>query len=281
MASNQIILVLFCGEIWRSLSTEIPPNVSVTEGKAYASTRSPMEDKVPKHQSQATVPSLHTPQIFKTPTEATDGSWIAALLIGTILISMIIAIIVILLWKCCKKPRLVDTNWAGRSPFADGDMLDVFGESDQASKRSSILSMLPWKFRQDAHLQGDSCAPEKPPGCTTDNAGGQLPPAGEDCSVAAVTSISVSSMDASPPPSSEGASCACDPRPHPAPAPESPDLPPPPDWLGEPPESPGLGLSEYQESHSETQEQFPPPPELAAQEDDEAQPQPPPPEHPL
>ncbi|NXE54231.1 EVI2B protein, partial [Casuarius casuarius] len=278
MASKQVMLVLFCGEIWRSLSTGIPPNVSVKEGKAYASTRSPVEDKAPIYQSQTTAPSLHTPQILETPGEATDGSWIAALLIGTILTSMIIAIAVILLWKCCRKPRLVDTNWAGRSPFADGDTPEVFVEPDQANKRSSILSMLPWKFRQDTHLQGDSCASEKPSNCTTDNKDVQPPPTGADCSAAGVTSMSVSDTDAPPPPSSEGASCACDPRPHPAPAAESPDLPPPPDWLREPSESHGPGLGEHQESLSETREQFPPPPELAALEIHESLPQPPSPE---
>ncbi|XP_009688697.1 protein EVI2B [Struthio camelus] len=285
MVSNQVTLVLFCGEIWRSFSTEIPPNVSINEGKAYASTRSPMGHKVHVYQSPATVSSLHTaqiiPQIPETPREPIDGSWIAALLIGTILINMIFAITIILLWKCCKTPRLVDSNWAGRSPFADGDTPDVFVESDQATKRSSILSMLPWKFRQDMHLPDYSFASEKPSNCTTNNKDSQSSATGEDHSVSVVTSISVSNTNASPSPISEGVSCACDSCPHPAPSPESHDLPPPPDWLREPSESHCLGLGEYQELHSETQEQFPPLPELAVQESHESLPQLPLPEHPL
>ncbi|NXS46342.1 EVI2B protein, partial [Balaeniceps rex] len=288
MASNQVILFLFYGEIWKSLSTATPQNVSMNKRNAYTSIRSPTEDKAPLHQLQATGPSLHksggaltvtTPPPFPTAyTEPSDGSWIAALIIGIILISMIMAIIIILLWKCCRRPVLVDSNWAGRSPFADGDTPDVFMDSDQATKRSSVLFMLPWKLKQDTNLQNDPTASEKPSSCATSNENSRLPPPAADCPVA---SISASIADASPAPTSEAASCARDSCPHTPASPEPQDLPPPPDWLREPTEDQGSDLSKYQEFHSGTEEQLPPPPELLIQESHEPLPQLPQPEHPL
>nr|XP_009505023.1 PREDICTED: protein EVI2B [Phalacrocorax carbo] len=285
MASNQVILVLFYGEIWKSLSTAIPQNVSMNKRNVYNSFRTPTEDKAPLYQLQATGPSLHKsgealtitipPHFPKAYAEPSNGSWIAALIIGIILISMIMAIIIILLWKCCKRPVIVDSNWAGRSPFADGDTPDVLMDSDQATKRSSVLFMLPWKLKQDTNLQQDPTASEKPPSCTTSNENSQLPPPAEDCSVA---SISVSNTGASPAPTSEAASCARDSCPHPEALPEFPDLPPPPDWLREPTEDHRSDLIRDQEFHSE--EQLPPPPEFLSQVH-EPPPQLPQPEHPL
>ncbi|NXL55872.1 EVI2B protein, partial [Chordeiles acutipennis] len=285
MASNQVILVLFCGEIWKSLSTAIPQNISMNRRNAHTTIGSPGEDQAPLYQLQATGLNSHksgralavmTPPQFPKA-EASDESWIAAPIIGTILISMIVAIIIILLWKCCKRPVPADSNWAGRSPFADGDTPDIFMDSDQATKRSSVLFMLPWKLKQDTHLQQEPAAPEKPSHCTASNDNGQLPPPAEDCSVART---SVSNTDASPAPASEAASHAHDSSPHPAPLPESPDLPPPPSWLSEPTEGDSSDLSKYQELHSEAEEQLPPPPELLIQESHEPLPQLPQPEHP-
>ncbi|XP_008948618.1 PREDICTED: protein EVI2B [Merops nubicus] len=261
MASNQIILVLFCGEIWKSLSTAIPPNVSVNKRNTYTSIRSPTEGKAPLYQLQATGPSSHkagraltvtTPAPFpEEEAEPSDGSWVAALLIGIILVSMLIAIMIILLWKSCKKPALADSNWAGRSPFADGDTPDLIMDSDQATKRSSILFMLPWKSKQDPNLQQDPTAPGEPAHCTTSNEKSQLPPPAEACSAA-----------------SSSAAAAAEPL----------DLPPPPAWLTEPTGDHSSELSKYQEFHSETEQQLPPPPELLIQEIAESLPQP---EHPL
>nr|XP_009485889.1 PREDICTED: protein EVI2B [Pelecanus crispus] len=285
MASNQVILFLFYGEIWKSLSTAIPQKVSMNKINAYSGIRSPTEDKAPLYRLQATGPSLHksgraltvtTPPPLPTAyAEPSDGSWIAALIIGIILMSMIMAIIIILLWKCCKRPVLVDSNWAGRSPFADGDTPDVLMDSDQATKRSSVLFTLPWKLKQDTSLQNDPAASEKPSSCTTSNGNSQLPPPAADCSAAG---ISASNADASPAPTSEAASCARHSCPHLAASPEPPDLPPPPDWLREPAEDHSADLGKHQEFHSETEEQLPPPPELLIQENHEALPQP---EHPL
>ncbi|NXC12395.1 EVI2B protein, partial [Corythaeola cristata] len=288
MASSQVMLVLFYGEIWKSLSTAIPQNVSMNKRNAYTSMGSPIEDKAPLYQLEAIGPSLHksgraltviTPSEFpKAYAEPSEGSWVAALIIGIILISMIMAIIIILLWKCCRRPVLADSNWAGRSPFADGDTPDVFMDSDQVTKRSSVLFMLPWKWKPDTNLQHNPTALEKPSHCTTSDESSQLPPPAQDCSGARV---SVPDMDASPAPASEAANCALHSCPHPAALPQFPDLPPPPEWLREPTEDHSSDLSKYQEFHSETEEQLPPPPEFLIQETHEPLPQLPLPEYPL
>ncbi|NXO56907.1 EVI2B protein, partial [Aramus guarauna] len=283
MASKQVILFLFCGEIWKSLSIAIPQNVSINKRNAYTSIRSPREDKAPLYQPQATGLSWHksgtaltvtTPPWFpKAYAEPSGGSWIAALIIGIILISMIMAIIIILLWKCCRRPVLVDSNWAGRSPFSDGDTPDVFTDPDQATKRSSILFMLPWKLQQDTSLPHNSAASEKPSPCTTSPTNSRLPPPAEDSPAA---SVSLPNRAAPPAPTSEAASC-----PHPGASPECPDLPPPPDWLRETSEDHSSGLGKCQEFPSGTEELFPPPPELLIQEVHEPLPHLPQPEHPL
>ncbi|NXG66159.1 EVI2B protein, partial [Hemiprocne comata] len=283
MAGTQVMLVLFCGEIWKSLSTAIPQNISMNKRNAHTSSRSPTEDKAPLYQLQATGLSLHTsgraltvPPPAVSPTEyvePSDGSWIAALIIGIILISMILAIIIMLLWKCCKRPVVVDSTWAGRSPFADGDMPDVFVVSDQATKRSSVLFMLPWKSKQDT--QHNPISSEKPPTSTTSNETSQLPPPAKDCSVARTSG---SHMDPAPAPTSEGESCVPVSCPHPAPSPGSSDLPPPPDWLREPAEDHSANLGKNQQFCSETEEQLPPPPESFIQEIHEPLS---PPQHPL
>ncbi|XP_010280482.1 PREDICTED: protein EVI2B [Phaethon lepturus] len=288
MASNQVILFLFYGEIWKSLSTPIPQNVSMNRRNAYTSIRSPVEDKASVDHLQATVPSLHKPgraltvttppPLPKAGAEPSDGSWAAALMIGIILISMIMSIIVILLWKCCKRPVLVDSNWAGRSPFADGDTPDVFADTDQATKHSSVLFTLPWKLKEDTSLQNDPIASERPANCTTRNENGQLPPPVEDRPAAR---ISVSSPEASPAPAAAAAGCARDSRPHPAAAPQSPALPPPPTWLLEPAGDHGSDPSKHRQVHSETEQQLPPPPEFLIQETHQPLPQLPQPEHPL
>ncbi|NWH72426.1 EVI2B protein, partial [Piaya cayana] len=285
MASKHIILVLFCGEILKALSTAIPQTTPVSRRNAYTSIRSPTEGKTPLYRLQEPGLGLHksgravtvTPllQFPTVPTEPSDGSWVAALLIGIILVSMLLAVTIILLWRCCRRPAVVDSNWAGRSPFADGDTPDVFMDSDQASKRSSVLFMLPWKRKQDSLPQHNVTTPEKAPEGTTSDPTSPLPLPAADSSVA---SIPVSITDAAPAAPLEAASCAQDSSPHPAASLESPDLPPPPDWLRESAEDPSPALSQNQELHSEAGEQLPPPPEFLIQETDEPLPQP---EHPL
>lgn len=240
--SNHVLLVLFSGE---SLSTATPQNVSMNTRNASPSMVGPMEGKAPLYPLQATrasfpkaggalagAPAVTPPAQFpRAPAEDSDGSLVAALIIGIILVSMITAIVIILLWKCRRRPGLAYSHWAGRSPFADGDTPEVPMDSDQATKRSSALFMLPWKFKQDPNLQQELTASEQPPDCTTCNENSQLPPPAEDHAAAG---IPASDTEASPAPIPEDTGSAGDSSPHPAPSHDSPDLPPPPDWFTEP-----------------------------------------------
>lgn len=275
MASNQVILVLFCGDIWRSFSAAAPHHAAMTESHTYAAARSPRADKPIPYQLQATGPSLYQSdtslavteiQAFPGEEDTGDGSWVAALILGIILIGMMLAIIVILLWKCCMRPVLAESHWAGRSPFADGDTPDLFMDSDQGTKRSSVLFMLPWKLKQGTNLQEDPTVPENPPQHTTSTENGQLPLPAAGCSGAGVVPA--------PAPASEPANTAADSCPPPDTPPESSDLPPPPDWLREPTEEPSLDPSKHSALHSEAEEPLPPPPELLIQAIHETLPQP-------
>ncbi|NXB30924.1 EVI2B protein, partial [Eulacestoma nigropectus] len=279
MASSQLILVLFCGETWRSLSAEAPHHAAMTESHSYTADRSPRADKPLLYQLQATRPSLYQsdtslaatePQAFPGEEEAGDGSWVAALIIGIILIGMMLAIIVIFLWKCCMRPVLAESHWAGRSPFADGDTPDLFMDSDQGTKRSSVLFMLPWRLKQGTNLQQDPTVSENPPQHTISTENGQLPLPAAGCSGASTVPA--------PAPASEPANTAADSCPPTNTPPESSDLPPPPDWLREPTEEPSLDPSKHSALHSEAEEPLPPPPELPIQNIHETLPQQ---EHPL
>ncbi|KAJ7406444.1 protein EVI2B [Willisornis vidua] len=244
-----------------------------------------MADKT-LHQLQTTGPSLYqpgpplavtTPQVPTGEQEAGDGSWVAALIIGTILVGMILAIVVILLWKCCMRsgPALASSHWAGRSPFSDGDTPDLFMDSDQDNKRSSVLFMLPWKLKQGRNLQQDPSGSENPSHHTTSNENGQLPPPDGGGSGAATAAPST---DLPPAPSSEPGNGAGDSCPHPDTPPESQDLPPPPDWLRESTGDSSSDPSKHSAFHLEAEEPLPLPPELLTQELHEPLPQP---EHPL
>ncbi|XP_077021370.1 protein EVI2B [Tamandua tetradactyla] len=89
----------------------------------------------------------------------TNSNSIAAILIGIILTSMLVAIIVIVLWKCLRKPVLNDQNWAGRSPFADGETPDIcmdnIRENEAPIKRTSIVSLMAWKPSKNTLLADD------------------------------------------------------------------------------------------------------------------------------
>ncbi|NXA63550.1 EVI2B protein, partial [Mohoua ochrocephala] len=292
MASNQVILALFCGEIWRSLSAAAPHHAAMTESHKYTTARSPRADKALLYQLQATGPSLYQsdtspavtePEAFPGEKEAEDGNWVAALIIGIILTGMMLAIIIILLWKCCMRPALAESHWAGRSPFADGDTPELFMDSDQGTKRSSVLFMLPWKGKRSTNLQEDPTVSENPLPHTTSTENGQLPPPAAGCSGAGTVPAPApapepASTAADSCPAPEPASTAADSCPPPDTPPESSDLPPPPDWLREPSEEPSSDPSKHSALHSETEEPLPPPPELLIQDTHETLPQP---EHPL
>lgn len=280
MASKQVMLVLFCGEIWSSLSAAAPHHAATTESHMSTSAMSPRADKSLLYQLQATGPSLDQsdrspavtePQAFPEEEEAGDGSWVAALILGIILIGMALAIIVILLWKCCMRPVLAESHWAGRSPFADGDTPDLFMDSDQGTKRSSVLFMLPWRLKQGTNLQEDPTVSETPLQHTSSSENGQLPPLAMGCSREEMAPAPAAS------PASEPANTGDDSWPPPDTPPESSDLPPPPDWLREPTEEPSSDPSKHSPLHSEAeepQEPQPPGPELLIQDIPETLPQP-------
>ncbi|XP_002718984.1 protein EVI2B isoform X2 [Oryctolagus cuniculus] len=85
----------------------------------------------------------------KKTSHKTNSNSTAAILIGIILTFMMIVIIMIVLWKCLRKPVLNDQNWAGRSPFADGETpdlcMDNIRENEVPTKRTSIASLIAWK----------------------------------------------------------------------------------------------------------------------------------------
>lgn len=100
--------------------------------------------------------NLETP---KTTPRKTKSDSIAAILVGLTLSFMLVAIITIVLCKCLRKPVLNDQNWAGRSPFADGETpdicLDNIRESEIPTKRTSIISLMPWKPSKSTLLADD------------------------------------------------------------------------------------------------------------------------------
>ncbi|XP_030078385.1 protein EVI2B [Microcaecilia unicolor] len=107
------------------------------------------------------IPPFCKAQNDKTESKDTTESWIAALSIGGILIIMLVAIIIIVIWKCTNKPVSVDPNWAGRSPFADGENPVEIAMDDkepmQAKKRTSLsyIGSLPFMFKKSQYLLDD------------------------------------------------------------------------------------------------------------------------------
>ncbi|XP_004621616.1 protein EVI2B [Sorex araneus] len=88
----------------------------------------------------------------------TNSNSIAAILIGIVLASMLLAIIMIVLWKYLRKPVANNQNWAGRSPFADGETPDIcldIRENDATTKRRSTASLMAWKPSKHTLLADD------------------------------------------------------------------------------------------------------------------------------
>lgn len=323
MVSNQVLLLLFCGEIWSCLCAAAPHHAASTNSHSRA-------DRAPLHQLRAPGPSseqpdtaLATTEPFPGQEEAGDGSWVAAVLLGSILIGMMLAIIVILLWKCCMRPALAESHWAGRSPFVDGDTPDLLMDSEQGTKRSSLLFMLPWRLKQGTNLQEELILSENPPhttssengqpalGCSPAPAPAPAPvpaPAPDPALGCFPTPDPALGCSPAPAPAPAPAlGCTPDPAPAPAPAPalgcypdpapvpdpassaaascpapdtvpECCDLPPPPEWLREPPEQPSWDPHEHSALPLEAEEPQHSAPELLIQEIHETLPQP---EHPL
>lgn len=107
----------------------------------------------------------NTPLFTSEPTrgkgtvQKTKYNVVAAILIGTIIVSMLVAILMVILWKYLRKPVLNDQNWAGRSPFADGETpdmcMDNIRESEASTKRASVVSLMTWKPSKSTLLADD------------------------------------------------------------------------------------------------------------------------------
>lgn len=107
----------------------------------------------------------NTPLFTSEPTrgkgtvQKTKYNVVAAILIGTIIVSMLVAILMVILWKYLRKPVLNDQNWAGRSPFADGETPDMCMDnirgSEASTKRASVVSLMTWKPSKSTLLADD------------------------------------------------------------------------------------------------------------------------------
>lgn len=151
----------------------------------YASTQQP-RSSAPTSSGKSVLQTVHNQSIKSTPTiylprtsnsprnippftsEPTRGKGtaqknkynvVAAILIGTIIVSMLVAILMVILWKYLRKPVLNDQNWAGRSPFADGETpdmcIDNIRESEASTKRASVVSLMTWKPSKSSLLADD------------------------------------------------------------------------------------------------------------------------------
>nr|XP_035943258.1 protein EVI2B isoform X2 [Halichoerus grypus] len=162
---------------------QLPPSTHTSTKQlppfVYTSTQQPSFVHTPSRKPVS--PTVHNPSIRPTPSarsspritpgfilemtssknisHETNSNSVAAILIGIILTSLLISIIIIVLWKCLRKPVLNDQNWAGRSPFADGETPDIYmdniRENEVPTKRTSIVSLMPWKPNKSTLLADD------------------------------------------------------------------------------------------------------------------------------
>ncbi|XP_028615045.1 protein EVI2B [Grammomys surdaster] len=156
-------------------STRQPPKPLVYTSTQQTPSPAPTPSGKPVLQTTHNRPTKSTPTIYlprdtpppltSEPTSSkgtahkTNHNAIAAILIGTIIISMLVAILMIILWKYLRKPVLNDQNWAGRSPFADGETpemcMDNIRESEVSTKRASVASLMTWKPSKSTLLADD------------------------------------------------------------------------------------------------------------------------------
>ncbi|XP_003931514.2 protein EVI2B [Saimiri boliviensis] len=156
------------------ISTTQPPTPFVyTFTQQSSSVQIPSRKRVPPtvHDSSTQPTSTvknsprHTPGFIldstsnkRTPQKNNSNST-AAILVGVLLISMLVVIIIVVLWKRLRKPVLNDQNWAGRSPFADGETPDIcmdnIREDEIPTKHTSIISLTPWKPSKSTLLADD------------------------------------------------------------------------------------------------------------------------------
>ncbi|XP_029467783.1 protein EVI2B [Rhinatrema bivittatum] len=175
MDTNYVILIFICGNLWKSIHTEAmtPTNSS----HILSSTKQSSVDAKNTEEITSVTTSFqpitfngntadaklqlspdHGTENVKTESNDMSASWIAALAVGGILVLMLIAIIIIIIWKCVVKSVSVDPNWAGRSPFADGENpAELSTDQMQVKKRTSLayIGSLPFIFQKSQHLLDD------------------------------------------------------------------------------------------------------------------------------
>lgn len=156
MVIKPIVLIFIYGQLWWNHTAgeaKGPAGVSLNaESNNFPSQGSQSKDLI-KDEQQTSSNKPQLPTTTKEPKHA-DEHLIAAVVIGAILLLMILIIVAIFLWRQRKKSNLPLPHWAGRSPFADGDMPDLTVDKEpvQSIKRMSVLSLLPWKFSKDTQL---------------------------------------------------------------------------------------------------------------------------------
>ncbi|KAJ6657891.1 hypothetical protein lerEdw1_001811 [Lerista edwardsae] len=229
---DTIVLIFFFGQLWwNHLSAEIKvPANSSSPTYLYSTHKSGVLIQNERRKTTPAPPSSVKPwatEYQELPDH--DGHLIAAVIIGVILMSMIIVIVGIFLWKRWRRTDTSVPHWAGRSPFADGDIADVTTNKEPVHgiKRSSVLSLLPWKFNKDTQLlESDEgqlsesrASLDALPSCGAEETVGQSSP------IANNNSISSTSMQTSVCTSPSNLSDIQSAIPEPL------DLPPPPNWL--------------------------------------------------
>nr|XP_008119483.1 PREDICTED: protein EVI2B [Anolis carolinensis] len=270
MSTNPTILMFFCGQIWWN------PIFAETKGAANSSTSTSSPSLIPSVTATET-DTIFTTQMHSSQTRTLGGSTknnrplstakpqkpitegpkshnehvLTAVVIGVTLIIMIAVIVGIFLWKRWRKAASPLPHWAGRSPFADGDVPEVAPDKEVANglKRVSVLSLLPWKFNKETQL--------------LENADGPLSESRQDLDTASrcdteesgptATGNSVSSTSEQTAVSEEPSDMVDVPLQ--TYSPEPLNLPPPPNWLGGlngdlgPTQPESLSLEPYAEIH--------------------------------
>lgn len=145
-----------------STSIQQPPSVHTSRKPVPPTTKTPSIQPTPPADER---PPGITPGFFTGDTSIThtppktDYNYIAAIIVGIFLVSMLVATIMMVLCKCLRKPVLDDQNWAGRSPFADGETpdmcLDNIRENEAPTKRTSIISLMTWRPNKNTLLADD------------------------------------------------------------------------------------------------------------------------------
>ncbi|KAG8122697.1 hypothetical protein E2320_018150 [Naja naja] len=157
MATKAIVLMFIYGQLWWNQTT------GKTEGSAGVSLDAELHSFPSQGSHQSKVPTKNEQQMpsSKPPLPTTtkepklaDEHFIVAVIIGVVLLLMIVIIVAIFLWRQRKRSNLPLPHWAGRSPFADGDVPELTADREpvQGIKRMSVLSLLPWKFSKDTQL---------------------------------------------------------------------------------------------------------------------------------